>query len=337
MRPGTDKKERNRAAILGALHKMGAPAHSVTLTQFLSAAGHNLSERTVRLYLAELDAEGLTAPRGKRRMITEKGLNELRAVHAFNRVGYLSAKIDQMAYSMTFDMVTRTGLVVVNMSLVDPRQLHQCQDDVCKVFSRKYAMGSLLALLPPGETLGEWTVPEDKLGFCTVCSITLNGVLMKHGVPTTSRFGGLLELRDGQPTRFVEMIHYDGTSIDPLEVFIRSGMTNYRGAIKNGNGLIGAGFREMPENSRDLAVELAGRVSAIGLGGFMAIGWPDQPVLGLPVTPGRIGVVMIGGLNPISILEEYGYRVNSRALAGLLDYNRLFHYEELPEKLGKYL
>jgi HTH-type transcriptional regulator, global nitrogen regulator NrpRI len=332
-----DKKERNRAAILGALRKMGAPANSVNLMQFLSAAGHNLSERTVRLYLAELDAEGLTVPRGKRRMITEKGQNELRAVHAFNRVGYLSAKIDQMAYSMTFDMVTRTGLVVVNMSLVDPRQLAACQDDVREVFARKYAMGSMLALLPPGETLGEWTVPADKLGFCTVCSITLNGVLMKHGVPTTSRFGGLLELRDGRPTRFVEMIHYDGTSIDPLEVFIRSGMTDYLGAIKDGNGLIGAGFREMPENSRDLTVRLAERVSAIGLGGFMVIGWPDQPVLGLPVTPGRIGVVMIGGLNPISILEEHGYRVFSRALAGLLDYSRLFHFEELPKVLGQYL
>jgi hypothetical protein len=185
--------------------------------------------------------------------------------------------------------------------------------------------------------LGDWTVPPDKLGFCTVCSITLNGVLMKHGVPTTSKFGGLLELRDGRATRFVEVIHYDGTSIDPLEVFIRSGMTDYRGAIKDGNGLIGAGFREMPENSRDLAVQLAERVSAIGLGGFMEIGWPDQPVLELPVTPGRIGVVTIGGLNPVSILEEYGYRVNSRALAGLFEYSRLFHYDDLSKVLGQYV
>ena len=47
-------------------------------------------------------------------------------------------------------------------------------------------------------------------------SITLNGVLLKHGIPTTSSFGGLLELREGRAIRFVEMIHYDGTSIDPL-------------------------------------------------------------------------------------------------------------------------
>jgi HTH-type transcriptional regulator, global nitrogen regulator NrpRI len=332
-----DKKQRNRAAILGALQKIGSSAHSGELTKFLTAAGYNMSERTVRLYLAELDADGLTVPQGKRRSITKAGLSELHAGDTFRRIGCLSAKIDQMAYSMTFDIVTRTGLVVVNLSLVDPQHLAACEADIRKVFACGYAMGNLLALLGPGESLGDWIVPADKIGLCTVCSITLNGVLMKHGVPTTSRFGGLLELRDGRPTRFIEMIHYEGTSIDPLEVFIRSGMTNYCGAIRDGNGLIGAGFREIPENSRDLAVQLAGRVSAIGLGGFMEIGWPDQPVLQLPVTPGRVGVVMIGGLNPISVMEEHGHRVASRALAGLLEYSRLFHFDELPKVLGQYL
>lgn len=332
-----DKRERNAIAILSALLKMGAPATSASLAQFLAASGHSMSERTVRLYLSQLDSDGLTVARGKRRTITERGLAELRAIDTFRRVGYLSAKIDQMAYSMTFDTITRTGLLVVNMSLVDPRQLADCQDEVCKVFECGYAMGHLLTLLGPGDSLNGWVVPPDKIGFCTVCSITLNGVLMKHGVPTTSRFGGLLELRDGCATRFVEMIHYDGTSIDPLEVFIRSGMTDYRGAIRDGNGLIGAGFREMPENSRELAIQVADRVSAIGLGGFMTIGWPDQPVLEWPVTPGRLGVVMIGGLNPIAILEERGFRVNSRALAGLLEYNRLFHFEELPKVLKRYV
>ena len=331
------KKERNRVAILGALNKIGAPTNSVRLTEFLSAAGHNLSERTVRLYLRELDADGLTVSRAKRRTITEKGSAELRASQTLQRVGFLSAKIEQMAYNMTFDLVTRTGLVVVNMSVVDPRHLAACKDDIRKVFTNGYAMGNLLAIIPPGESLGDLTVPADKLGVCTVCSITLNGVLLKHGVPTTSTFGGLLELRDRRPTRFVEMIHYDGTSIDPLEVFIRSGMTDYSSAVKDGNGVIGASFREMPEQARDLAVQLADRVSAIGLGGFMEIGWPSQPILEVPVSPGRIGVVMIGGLNPIAILEEQGYRVHSRALAGLLEYNRLFHFDELPKALVQYL
>ena len=38
-------------------------------------------------------------------------------------------------------------------------------------------------------------------------------------------------------------VNYDGTSIDPLEVFIRSGMTDNIGVVKTGNGRIGASFR----------------------------------------------------------------------------------------------
>ena len=198
-------------------------------------------------------------------------------------------------------------------------------------------MGNRCAVFGPGEVVGEMTVPTGKVGFCTVCSITLNGVLLKHGVPTASRFGGLLELRDGRATRFVEMIHYDGTSIDPLEVFIRSRMTDYRGAIRDGNGLIGASFRELPEDSRELVQSLSERLSEVGLGAFLEVGMPGQQVLGLPVSQGRIGSVVIGGLNPIAILEELGHRVESRALSGLLEYNRMYSYEELPGMLNTYL
>ena len=56
-----------------------------------------------------------------------------------------------MTYSMTFDLATRTGTVVVNTSMVNPRQLAACTDRVCKVFADGYAMGNRLALLGPGE------------------------------------------------------------------------------------------------------------------------------------------------------------------------------------------
>jgi repressor of nif and glnA expression len=239
--------------------------HSRRLAELLGEAGYGLSERSVRLYLKDLDARGLTESHGRRgRTITEQGIAELRAAQTVERVGYLSARIDQLTYGMTFDLATRTGLVVVNTSLVNPRQLYACVDNVCQVFSGGFAMGSLLALLGPGETIGDMTIAKDKIGFCTVCSITLNGVLLKHGIPTASIFGGLLELREGRGTRFLEIIHYDGTSIDPLEVFIRSGMTDYHGAIATGNGRIGASFREMPEGSRDAVMNLANRLAAIG-------------------------------------------------------------------------
>ncbi len=328
------KTERNRIAILNVLRRQTGPTTSGQLARLLAETGPDLSERTVRLYLRDLDHDGLTESHGRRgRTITEQGLTEIRAAQTLERVGYLSAKIDEMTYRMSFDLQTRSGEVVVNTSLVHPRHLAANLDNICQVFARGYAMGNRVTLLGPGERVGDITIPEDRIGFCTVCSITLNGVLLKHGVPTTSRFGGLLELRNGQATRFVEMIHYDGTSIDPLEVFIRSGMTDYHSAIRDGNGLIGASFREMPEHSHDLVVHLSERLTDIGLGAFMTIGAPGQSVLGLPVSDGRIGAIMIGGLNPIAILEESGHRTVSRALSGLLEYNRLYPCDELPERM----
>ncbi|MHB8865913.1 MAG: DUF128 domain-containing protein [Pirellulaceae bacterium] len=332
--PVMEKTQRHRVEILQVLSKLPSRTASARITRALESSGHPLSERTVRLYLRQLEEEGLTESRGRQgHLITEQGLAELRAARVVDGVGFLSAKIDQMTFNMSFDLATRTGSVVVNVSLVDPQRLAACAEQVCEVFAKGYAMGNRVALLSPGETMGQLTVPADCVGFCTICSITLNGVLLKHGIPTNSRFGGLLELRAGCPTRFVEIIYYDGTTIDPLEVFIRSHMTDYLGAIRTGHGLIGASFRELPADSREMVLNLSARLTAVGLGGLMEVGLPGQAVLGQAVHQGRLGAVIVGGLNPIAILEELDHRVESRALAGLLDYHRLFPFEELSKVL----
>ncbi len=177
-------------------------------------------------------------------------------------------------------------------------------------------------------------IPPGITGFGTVCSLTLNGVLLAHGIPTHSSFGGLLELRDHKPARFVEIIKYDGSSIDPLEIFIRSGMTDYAGAIKNGNGRIGVGFREIPSDSRKSVIALIEKFKHVGLGGFLLVGWPGQSLLEIPITEGRTGIVVIGGLNPVAILEETGIKIRSRAMAGVVEYEKLFHFKEMSERIS---
>lgn len=331
-----ERQTKRKLAILSILKSRNEPLSSARVAELLAAGGMDISERTVRLYVEEMTAEGLTRLDGRKgARITDRGIGELGASRLLDRVGVLSAKIDQMTYRMTFDLATRSGTVVVNITLVEPRQLGRFLDPICQVFHGGYAMGTLVSLIGPGESLGDVTVPAGMLGFCTVCSITLNGVLLKHGVPTRSRFGGLLELRSGQPVRFAEMISYDGTSIDPLVIFIRSGMTNYLGAIRDQTGLVGASFREIPADSRDVVSSLAAKLAAIGLGGFVSIGMPGQPLLDIPVGEGRCGAVVIGGLNPVAVLEESGCRVFSSALSGLMDFSRLFRYDELRARVAK--
>ncbi len=332
----SDKAKKNQLAILRVLLTADQPLSSARIAEQLVSMGHDMSERTVRLYLTELDSEGLTESLGRRgRRITQAGIEEYSAARAYQKVGFLAAKIDKMTYSMDFDLERRRGTVVINTSLVDRAQFESALPMVDRVFASGYAMGRLMTLYGTGDRIGSGTVPTGMVGVGTVCSITLNGVLLSHGIPVTSKFGGLLEVRNGKAARFVEIIHYDGTTLDPLEVFIHARMTDYRGATETGNGRIGVGLREVPAESRSRVIQLGRRLDEIGLGGFMEIGLPGQQLLEIPVHEERVATIVIGGLNPMAILQESGIDVRLRALDALGQYDRLFDYRELGDRLKR--
>jgi repressor of nif and glnA expression len=333
--PMGEKAEEKRLAILRVLHEEDRPLSSARIAEHLGAMGHEVSERTVRFHLKALDQDRLTENLGKKgRRITERGHREVSSSRIFEKVGYLAAKIDLMTYRMDFNLETQTGSVVMNVTLLERDQLERAYPLISRVFSANLAMGKLLTILTPGERIGEVTIPAGKVGIGTICSITLNGILLEHGIPAISRFGGLMELKSGKPARFVELIHYEGTTLDPLEIFIRSGMTDYWGATETGNGLVGASFREVPGDSRDRVLAVARKMDEVGLGGVCLVGWPGRPLLDIPVSEGRLGVIVMGGLNPVAILEELGIRVrHTGALAGLIEYRKLFPFEKLKERV----
>ena len=328
-----DRRSRAHVAILKALRGSEGALSSARITALLNDAKFDLSDRSVRLYLQQLAEEGLVEVGARGATLTAAGAEELNAAQVLQRVGSLAARIARMTYLMGFDLPTCTGEVVVNMSLVSRDALAACRDEFCAVFAKGLAMGNRMALLAPGERLGDLVVAPGQVGVCTVCSITLNGVLLKHGIPIHSRFGGVLEVRDLKPQRFLDFIAYEGTSVDPLEVFILSGMTDYRSAVATGHGRVGASFREIPPESRERVQSLAERLARIGLGGFMAVGGDGEDLCGIPVTDGRAGAVVVGGLNPLSIIHEHGHPCRLAALSGFLEFTRLFHYEELSQRL----
>lgn len=332
----TPSVQQKKIAILRILKNENGPTAGKDLSQILAEQGLEVSDRTVRLYLQELEEDGfLTYSPRKGRVITEAGLKELNNDRTLTRVGTLASKINQMTYDMDFDLNLGRGKVIVNVTFVEPELLFRFMEPLQKVFELGYAMGRLVGLLPPGSPLGaNSVVPRGKVGLCTVCSVTLNGVLLKHGIPVNSLFSGILEIRDHVPQRFVELIYYTGTSIDPLALFIQSGMTDYLGAISTGTGMIGAGYREVPSGSYDLVHSLAQRLKEIGLGAFQTIGKPEQPLYNIPVHDGSCGIVVIGGLNPTAVFEESGIRLDSRALGGHMEFSQLFSYTELPRRLS---
>jgi len=314
-----------RSAILRVLSDSGKPLGASQIVSGLLAMGVDLQPRTVRYYLLRLDEQGFTrlVSRRRGREITERGREEVSRTNVISRIGIVAATVDTLGYKMSFSTKKERGTVIINVSLVDPGDFRIAMKEMNLVIDRGYGMGGIIAVAQPGTKLGNLVIPEDSMGIGTVCSVTLNGILQKEGIPVVSRFGGLLEVKDRKPVRFVNMIEYRGSTLDPLEVFIRADMTRVRNAVLRGSGIICASFREVPLAAVEQIRQVEKVIKACGLGGILALGRPNQPLFDIPVSEGYCGMVVVGGLNPIAAVREAGIRVSIQSLAGLLDFRRL--------------
>jgi len=289
-----------------------------------------LSERAVRYHLRITDERGYTQPLGRDgRMLTPQGLEELRMALAPEQVGYIVDKLELLAFHTTFDPQKRTGEVPINTSLIDIDKFHKVKAAMGEVFRAGTCVSELVATASEGEKLGSVVIPSGKIGLATVCSVVINGVLLKAGVPIESRFGGVLEVRDSKPKRFVAIINYGGTSLDPSEQYIRARMTSIREAVRTGSGKILANFREIPAPSRAIVDEKLAMLKEAGICGVYALGNTSEPICQISVGLNRVGMVLLGGLNPVAAAVEAGIEVENIAESGLIDFQQLFSFWRL--------
>lgn len=325
------KAMKRAVGILRALREAGRPLGASRLARELEAMGIDMSQRTVRYYLAMLDRAGMTRSCGRKgREITPLGEQEVASSFVAQKVGFIGARMDELACQMTFQPRRRSGTVILNASMVPADRIGQAVEEMTAVFEAGLGMGRFVAVCRPGESLGRLRAPADQFVIGTVCSVSINGVLLAEGIPAASRFAGLLEVADYQPVRFTEMIYYDGTSLDPMEVFISGRMTSVREAARTGKGVIGASFREIPAVAVPRVRKICAKLAQVGLGGLLVVGKPNRPLLEVPVPEGRAGLVVLGGLNPIAAVHEAGIPTRSKALTGLYEFERLASFRELP-------
>lgn len=322
--------ERKIITILKVLSESSEPLGSITIARKLEDEGVFLSERAVRYHLRLMDERGFTTPMGRDgRMITTDGLAEVKEALAPEQLGFVRDKLEMLAFQTTLDPVARTGVLPVNVSLIDTGLFEKAVDAMRPAFDAGLCVSELVATAAEGEKLGAVVVPAGKTGLATVCGVTVNGVLLKAGVPTEYKFGGLLEVNNLIPRRFVAVIDYSGTSLDPSEQFIRARMTTLNQAINGGHGKILGVFREMPAPARPIVEEKLALLKEIGIHGVFALGNTSEPVCQIPVGLNRFGLVQLGGLNPIAAAVEAGIEIESIAESGLIDFTQLKHYREL--------
>ena len=326
--------EKKTLLVLRILHESPEPVGARIISRRMHEHGVTLSERGVRYHLKLMDDRGLTRLIGRHdgRVITDQGIDEIAHARVHDKIGFAISRIEILAFRTSLDLDRRQGLTPVNVSLFPKKVFKKALELMKPAFSAGIHVSELVACAEEGARLGEVTVPAGCVGFATVCSIVVNGILLKSGIPMDSKFGGILQVRDGQPLRFIELIQYSGSSLDPSEVFIRGRMTSVCQAVKKGEGKILANFREIPVPALPLVAELITKLKNAGIDGVLSIGEIGEPICQIPVDMNRVGMILYGGLNPVACAREAGIDVENRAMSTVMDYQKLRDFREICEK-----
>lgn len=326
-----DEVERKTHQILRTLCNSPDPLGSRVISRKLSELGINLSERTIRYHLRIADERGLTRLVGRRdgRTITPKGVEEIKNARVQDKIGFVISRIENLAFRTTFDPVSRQGLLPVNISFFEKDQFGQALELMRPVFKSCFSVSGLVCAAEEGQRIGESVVPPGKVALATVCSIVVNGVFLKSGIPMDSRFGAILETVSFNPLRFVELIFYNGSSLDPSEAFIRANMTSVGKAVETGNGNVLANYREIPGICGELARNILDQLKGAGIYGVFAFGEKSESVCHIPVDVNKIGLILLGGLNPIACAQEAGIKAEHHAMSSLLEYRNFINIDDL--------
>jgi repressor of nif and glnA expression len=322
--------ENKLIVILKVLSESSAPLGSITIARRLEEEGVFLSERGVRYHLKIADERGFTEPGGRDgRTLTLKGRQEVKEALAPQQLGLVRDKLELLAYMTTFDPEKRSGQLAINTSIITKEKFKNAMTAMKDAFKAGFCVSELVATGEEGDKLGSVVIPEGKIGLATVCGASVNGVLLKAGVPTEFKFGGVLEIRNNQPRRFVAITEYAGTSTDPSEQFIQAKMTGVNQASRTGSGKILGAFRTIPAPAREVVEEISLKLKAADINGVYTLGSTSEPLCQIPVALNRVGVIQIGGLNPVAAAVEAGIEIENIAESGMIDFEQLINYREL--------
>jgi len=326
----TQDVERKTIAIMRILRDSPEPLGARVIAQSLKNHGVELGERAVRYHLKLMDERGFTESEGRDgRLITQLGLEELESALVSDKVGFVASKIELLAYQTDFDIDKRQGKVPVNVSFFSEKQFKKAIEIMKGVFQAGICVSDLVTLARQGEKLGGIIVPQGKIGLATVCSVIINGALLKAGIPMDSKFGGILQIKNHKPLRFVELIQYSGSSLDPSEIYIASKMTGVGQVARKGEGRILANFREIPAMCQPEAEKVVADLKEANLNGVLMMGEVSKSVCEVPVELNKVGMVLTGGLNSVAAAVESGIQVENHAMSTVMEYQDLIKFRDL--------
>ena len=100
-------------------------------------------------------------------------------------------------------------------------------------------------------------------------------------------------------------------------------------AARTGRGKILANFREIPAPARSVAQEVIDSLEEAGIHGVHTMGNTSEPVCQIAIGMNRVGMVLLGGLNPVAAAVEAGIEIENIAESGLIEFNQLVSFWKL--------
>lgn len=287
--------------------------------------GYQIGERGVRYHLRILDERGLTVRDGYHgRNITERGLKELEDGLINQRVGFITTSIDEFIYRTDIDVNTGKGKVIVNTAFINQNDLDKSLDIIDRINKSPYSISPHVGIIKD-DSKGI-RMQEGKVCIATVCSITIDGILVKNGIPVDTKYGGLIQIRAGIPSGFSDLVSYGGTTIDPMRIFINNKMTSVLNTLEKGNGMILGNIREIPVSAKDYAFEVLEKARKIDINGLIQMGEPNSPVLGAPINPGKIGIPIYAGINSLVAVAESGIEIDIHPISTIMNYQDMIRF-----------
>jgi repressor of nif and glnA expression len=244
------------------------------------------------------------------------------------------ARIETLTYQISFEPEERVGNVPINVSLFPADRFNQALKVMRSIYGSRPCFSDLVAIAGEGDRLGEVTVPKGEVGLATISGIVISGILLRSGIPLDFKFAGVLQIRDRECVRFIDLINYTGSSLDPSEIFIASKMTSVSGVVREGNGKIIASFCEFPALALSKAEAVIMKLETVGITGLSKIGGTGEMVCETPVGMSRVGMILADGLNLVAVAAEAGIEVKNHAINGVIDFRKLRSLKDL-QNTGK--
>jgi repressor of nif and glnA expression len=229
------------------------------------------------------------------------------------------SRIENLMQQVTFDPRKAEGMIITNTSRVKKERLQ----DLLAVFYDTIQSG--LSVYPRIKLEDEGRMVSIK----TACSLTLDGVLLKAGIPVRPKGGGIIEVVEREPVRFTDMLMYWATTIDPIDVLISHELTDITGMMRTGNGRILGNLQEAPMLAKEHIEEVLDSLAEMEFTGVLELGEPNMNVLGISVERDHLGVSLVGGTNLIAAAREFGIQVEHESISDLTDISEMKHIEEM--------